>query len=45
MNQKNKIVKLLEQKSDEKYNKGDFKGAMKALRRSENYLAKKNIPI
>ncbi len=36
-----KIVKLLEQKSDEKYNKGDFKGAIKALRRSEKYLAEK----
>ena len=36
----NKIVKLLEQKSDEKYNKGDFKGAIRALRRSEKYLAK-----
>ena len=43
--QKNKIVKLLEQKSDEKYNKGDFKGAIKALRRSEKYLAKRNIPV
>ena len=37
----NEIVKFLEQKSDEKYNKGDFKGAIKALRRSEKYLAKK----
>ncbi len=36
----NEIVKFLEQKSDEKYNKGDFKGAIKALRRSEKYLAK-----
>jgi len=36
----NKLVKLLEQKSDEKYNKGDFKGAIRALRRSEKYLAK-----
>ena len=36
---KNQIVKLLEQKSDEKYNKGDFKGAIRALRRSEKYLA------
>ena len=35
----NKIVKLLEQKSDEKYHKGDFKGAIRALRRSEKYLA------
>ena len=34
-----KIVNLLEQKSDEKYRKGDFKGAIKALRRSEKYLA------
>ena len=41
----NKIVKLLEQKSDEKYNKGDFKGAIRALRRSEKYLAKKNISV
>ena len=41
----NKIVKLLEQKSDEKYFKGDFKGAIKALRRSEKYLAEKKIPI
>jgi len=41
----NEIIKLLEQKSDEKYNKGDFKGAIKALRRSEKYLAKKNNPV
>ena len=41
----NKIIKLLEQKSDEKYNQGDFKGAIKALRRSEKYLAKKNKPV
>ena len=41
----NEIIKLLEQKSDEKYNKGDFKGAIKALRRSEKYLSKKNIPV
>ena len=41
----NKIVKSLEQKSEEKYNKGDFKGAIRALRRSEKYLAKKNIPV
>ena len=41
----NKIVKLLEQKSDEKYNNGDFKGAIRALRRSEKYLAKKNIAV
>tara|TARA_Y100000739_G_C20364152_1_gene353585 strand:+ start:103 stop:474 length:372 start_codon:yes stop_codon:yes gene_type:complete len=41
----NKIVKLLEQKSDEKYKKGDFKGAIRALRRSEKYLAKKNTTV
>lgn len=41
----NEIVKFLEQKSDEKYNKGDFKGAIKALRRSEKYLAKKEIIV
>ena len=41
----NKIIKLLEEKSDEKYNKGDFKGAIRALRRSEKYLAKKNKPV
>ena len=41
----NKIVKLLEQKSDEKYKRGDFKGAIKALRRSEKYLALKNSPV
>ena len=41
----NEIVKLLEQKSDEKYNNGDFKGAIKALRRSEKYLAKKNNTV
>ena len=34
-----KIVNFLEQKSDEKYRKGDFKGALRALRRSEKYLA------
>ena len=41
----NKIVKLLEQKSDEKYNEGDFEGAIKALRRSEKYLAEKKVPV
>ena len=41
----NNIIKLLEQKSDEKYNRGDFKGAIRALRRSEKYLANKNIPV
>ena len=34
-----KIVNFLEQKSDEKYRKGDFKGSIRALRRSEKYLA------
>ena len=37
--EKKKLVKFLEQKSDEKYRKGDFKGAIRALRRSEKYLA------
>ena len=32
------IINLLEKKSEEKYKKGDFKGAIKALRRSEKYL-------
>ena len=41
----NKIVKLLERKSDEKYSKGDFKGAIRALRRSEKYLAKKIVSV
>ena len=36
---KNEIVKSLEQKSEEKFKKGDYKGAVKALRRSEKYLA------
>ena len=35
---KSKIKKLLEQKSEEKYNKGDYKAAIKALRRSEKYI-------
>ena len=34
-----KIVNLLEQKSEEKYRKGDFIGAIRALRRAEKYLA------
>ena len=34
-----KIIKLLEKKSDEKYHEGDYKGAVKALRRSEKYFA------
>ena len=36
----NEIVKLLEQKSEEKFQKGDYKGAIKALRRSDKYLSK-----
>ena len=32
-----KIINLLENKSKDKYIKGDFKGAIKALRRSEKY--------
>jgi len=35
---KEAIIKLLEEKSDKKYSKGDFKGAIKALRRAEKYL-------
>ena len=35
----NKIVKLLEQKGEQKYLEGDFKGAIRAIRRSEKYLA------
>ena len=31
------IINSLENKSKEKYSKGDFKGAIKALRRSEKY--------
>ena len=33
------IIKLLDKKSEEKFKKGDFKGAVKALRRSEKYLS------
>ena len=40
-----KIIQFLEEKSEEKYNKGDFRGAVRALRRSEKYLANKKIPI
>ena len=36
---KNQIVKLLEQKSEDKFKRGDYKGAVKALRRSEKYLS------
>ena len=41
----NKIINFLEQKSEEKYNKGDFKGSIRALRRSEKYLAKKIVSV
>ena len=37
---KEEIVKMLEQKSEEKFKKGDYKGAIRALRRSEKYLSK-----
>ena len=37
---KNKIIKLLKEKSEEKFQKGDYKGAVKALRRSEKYFSK-----
>jgi len=36
---RNKIVKMLEQKSKEKLNSLDYKGAIKALRRAEKYLS------
>ena len=36
---KNKLIKLLEEKSDQKYKIGDYKGAIKALRRSEKYFS------
>ena len=34
---RNKIINSLENKSKDKHVKGDFKGAIKALRRSEKY--------
>ena len=37
---KNNIIKSLDQKSEEKYQSGDFKGAIKAARRSDKYLLK-----
>ena len=37
---RNEIIKSLEKKSNEKYKKGDYEGAIKALRRSEKYLSK-----
>ena len=35
----NEIVKLLEQKSEEKLKNLDYRGAIKALRRAEKYLS------
>ena len=35
---KNKIIKSLEYKSEDRYQKGDYKGAIKALRRSEKFM-------
>jgi len=32
-----KIINLLNEKSNDRYKKGDFKGAIRALRRSEKY--------
>ena len=37
---KNEIVTLLEKKSEEKLKKGDYKGAIRALRRSSKYFLK-----
>ena len=37
---KYEIIKLLEQKCEEKLKNGDYRGAVKALRRSEKYLSK-----
>ena len=36
-NKRYKIINSLENKSKEKYKRGDFEGAIKALRRSEKY--------
>ena len=36
---KNKIIKMLENKSKEKLKNLDYKGAIKALRRAEKYLS------
>ena len=35
----NKIVKMLERKSEEKLKKHDYRGAIKALRRAEKYIS------
>ena len=37
---KNEIINMLEQKIDDKFKKGDYEGAVKALRRAEKYLSK-----
>jgi len=37
---RSEIIKKLDQKSDERYKKGDYKGAIRAARRSEKYLSK-----
>ena len=36
---RNKIVKMLERKSEEKFKKLDYRGAIKALRRAEKYIS------
>ena len=36
---RNKIVQMLERKSDEKLKNHDFRGAIKALRRAEKYMS------
>ena len=36
---RNEIVKMLEQKSEERLKKLDYKGAIKALRRAEKYFS------
>ena len=39
LEKKNQIIKLLKKKSEEKFKKGDYKGAVKALRRSDKYFS------
>ena len=36
---RNEIVQMLERKSDEKLKNNDFRGAIKALRRTEKYIS------
>ena len=38
---RDEIVKMLERKSEEKFKKLDYKGAIKALRRAEKYILNK----